>query len=166
MRSAFAALPFEAAMPDRVPMAVHGLDQWVDPAGIRAELVASISSRWEHVRIDTLEHATRVDSAEYFVETYDMMRKWMLQSYWSEESRQAATKLGEAGLDKIMIQHLRETYWKRLGYQVEVNLGYLFQTRLLTLRGFTFQFWPSEGPCLSDAYEIAFAHSLLSINWI
>ncbi|KAK8114157.1 uncharacterized protein PG998_001354 [Apiospora kogelbergensis] len=110
MRSAFAALPFEAAMPDRVPMAVHGLDQWVDPAGIRAELVASISSRWEHVRIDTLEHATRVDSAEYFVETYDMMRKWMLQSYWSEESRQAATKLGEAGLDKIMIQHLREKH--------------------------------------------------------
>lgn len=120
MRSAFAALPFAAAaadgtplMPDRVPMAVHRLDQWIDPAGIRAELTSSSSSssaRFEDVRIETLEHTSRVDSAEYFVEAFDMMRKWMMQSYWSEESRQAAAEDGGAVMDKVMIEHLREKY--------------------------------------------------------
>ncbi|KAK7988679.1 POZ domain-containing protein [Apiospora arundinis] len=109
MRSAFAALPFAAPMPDRVPMAVHGLGQWVDPAGIRAEL-ASFPPGLDHVRIETVEHATRVDSAEYFVEAFDMMRKWLVQSYWPEESRRAATTLGDAVLNKIMIKHLQEKY--------------------------------------------------------
>jgi hypothetical protein len=57
-----------------------------------------------------VEHATRVDSAEYFVEAFDMMRKWLVQSYWPEESRRAATTLGDAALNKIMIEHLQEKY--------------------------------------------------------
>ncbi|KAK8139560.1 hypothetical protein PG984_000683 [Apiospora sp. TS-2023a] len=114
MRSAFAALPFAAAagtplMPDRVPMAVHGLDQWIDPAGIRAEL-ASSSVGFEDVRIETLEHTSRIDSAEYFVETFDMMRKWMMQSYWPEEARQAAAEDGGAVMDKVMVEYLRQKY--------------------------------------------------------
>ncbi|KAK8048732.1 hypothetical protein PG994_010462 [Apiospora phragmitis] len=107
MHSAFAALPFAATaplMPDHVPMAVHGLDQWIDPAGIRAELTHS-SLSFEDVRIEKLEHTSRVDNAEYFVEKFDMMRKWLMQSYWSEESRQAAAELG-GGMDEIMTTHL------------------------------------------------------------
>ncbi|KAK8083371.1 hypothetical protein PG996_002152 [Apiospora saccharicola] len=115
MRSAFAALPFAAAagtplMPGRVPMAVHGLDQWVDPAGIRAELVSSSSVGFEDMRIETLEHTSRIDSAEYFVEAFDMMRKWMMQSYWPEEARQAAAEDGGAVMYKVMVEHLQERY--------------------------------------------------------
>ncbi|KAK7923006.1 hypothetical protein PG985_007077 [Apiospora marii] len=112
MRSAFAALPFAETtplMPDHVPMAVHGLDQWIDPAGLRAEL-ASASVGFQDVRVETLEHASRIDSAEYFVGAFDMMRKWMMQSYWSEDSRRAAATDGGAIMDKVMIEHLREKH--------------------------------------------------------
>lgn len=117
MRSAFAALPFaEAAtaenaplMPDRVPMAVHGLDRWINPAGLRAEL-ASSAVGFRDVRVETLEHSSRVDSAQYFVEAFDMMRKWMMQSCWSEDSRQAAVTDGGTAMDKVMFEHLREKH--------------------------------------------------------
>ncbi|KAK8089918.1 hypothetical protein PG997_004879 [Apiospora hydei] len=118
MRSAFAALPFadNAAaaaaplMPDRVPMAVHGLNQWIDPAGIRAKLASSSLHTFNDIHIETLEHTSHVYSAGYFVESFDMVRKWMMQSYWSEESRQTAAGMGEARMDEIMINHLQQKH--------------------------------------------------------
>ncbi|KAK8042203.1 hypothetical protein PG993_006726 [Apiospora rasikravindrae] len=114
MRSAFAALPFATAaaplMPDSVPMAVHGLDQWIDPAGIHAELASPSSPSFKDVSIETLEHTSHVDSAEYFVETFDMMLKWMMQSYWSEESRQTAAEEGGAKINELLINHLWHKY--------------------------------------------------------
>ncbi|KAK7952287.1 uncharacterized protein PG986_008015 [Apiospora aurea] len=97
-------------MPDRVPMAVHGLNQWIDPAGIRAELASSSPHTFDNIRIETLEHTSHVDSAEYFVQTFDMMRKWMMQSYWLEGSRQAAAEMGEARMDENMINHLQQKH--------------------------------------------------------
>ncbi|KAI5862067.1 hypothetical protein GGS23DRAFT_598080 [Durotheca rogersii] len=79
LRSCFKALPFDAPMPDRVPM---------------------------KFQIRSLPHIIPVYTAEDYLESYAMMKSWMVYTYWSEESKEKARGM----LDGHILKHLREKY--------------------------------------------------------
>lgn len=103
MRSCFEALPFDAPMPDLVPMAIHGKYQWTDPDGIEKELKAH---GFENIQVKTVPLVTRVHNAEDYLNSYKMMRDWMVNTYWSEESKLKAKDM----LDDHIVRHLKEKY--------------------------------------------------------
>ncbi|KAI0466846.1 S-adenosyl-L-methionine-dependent methyltransferase [Xylaria cf. heliscus] len=103
MRSAFETLPFEAPMPTVLPMAPNGKSELTDP-----DLVSAQVTRYgfEDVKVQTAEHIMRIESAEDYLRNFEMMRDWMLKSYWSEESREKAKGV----LDEHILRHLTEKY--------------------------------------------------------
>ncbi|KAI1642369.1 S-adenosyl-L-methionine-dependent methyltransferase [Daldinia loculata] len=103
MRSCFEALPFDAPMPNPVPMAIHGKLQWTDPEGVEEELKAY---GFENVQVKAVPHVVRVNSAEDYLYNYRMMKDWMVNTYWSEESKQKAQGI----LDEHIVNHLKEKY--------------------------------------------------------
>ncbi|KAI1455927.1 S-adenosyl-L-methionine-dependent methyltransferase [Annulohypoxylon moriforme] len=103
MRSCFEALPFDAPMPNPVPMATNGEFQWTDPKGIEKELKAQ---GFENVQVKTVPHIVRVHSAEDYLRSYTMMKDWMVNSYWSEDSRNKAQGM----LDEHIVNHLKEKH--------------------------------------------------------
>ncbi|XXG99503.1 hypothetical protein Hte_005842 [Hypoxylon texense] len=103
LRSCFEALPFDAPMPDPVPMAIHGKHQWTEPDGVQHELKAH---GFENIQVEAVPHVIRVHSAEDFLNTYRMMKDWMVNTYWSEESKRKAKDM----LDEHIVQHLKEKY--------------------------------------------------------
>ncbi|KAI0161938.1 S-adenosyl-L-methionine-dependent methyltransferase [Hypoxylon sp. FL1284] len=103
MRSCFDALPFDAPMPNPLPMATNGKTQWTDPEGIEEELRAH---GFENIQVKTEPHITRVQSAEDFLDTYRMMKDWLINTYWSEESKLKAKDM----LDEHIVKHLKDRY--------------------------------------------------------
>ncbi|KAI1775531.1 hypothetical protein F4818DRAFT_416795 [Hypoxylon cercidicola] len=102
MRSCFEALPFDTPMPNPVPMTIHGKPQWADPDGVETELRAR---GFKNIQVKTVLHATPVHSAEDYLHTYRMMKDWMVNTYWSEESKSKAKDL-----DEHIVKHLKEKY--------------------------------------------------------
>ncbi|OTA55946.1 S-adenosyl-L-methionine-dependent methyltransferase [Hypoxylon sp. EC38] len=103
MRSAFEALPFDAPMPNPVPMALHGKAQWTDSEGVENELRAY---GFENIQVKTVPHIVRVYSADDYLKSYRMMKDWMVNTYWSEESKLKAKYM----LDNHIVKHLKEKY--------------------------------------------------------
>ncbi|KAL7627251.1 hypothetical protein AAE478_001440 [Parahypoxylon ruwenzoriense] len=103
LRSCFEALPFDAPMPNPVPMAIHGKPRWADPEGIEGELRGH---GFEDIQIETVPHIVRVHSAEDYLKSYGMMKNWMVSTYWSEESKLKARDM----LDEHIVKHLKERH--------------------------------------------------------
>lgn len=103
LRSCFEALPFDAPLPDPLPMAIHGKHQWTDPEGVEKELR---DAGFENVRVETVPLVTRVHSAEDYLSTYGMMKDWMVNTHWSEESKLKAKDM----LDEHIVRHLKERH--------------------------------------------------------
>ncbi|KAI0888547.1 S-adenosyl-L-methionine-dependent methyltransferase [Annulohypoxylon maeteangense] len=103
MRSCFEALPFDAPMPNPVPMAIHGKLQWTDPKGIEEELK---SHGFENIQVKTMPHVVPVYSAEDYLRSYSMMKDWMINAHWSEDSKKKAQGM----LDEHIVKHLKEKY--------------------------------------------------------
>ncbi|KAI0459489.1 S-adenosyl-L-methionine-dependent methyltransferase [Xylaria acuta] len=103
MRSSFETLPFDAPMPSALPMAPNGKSEFIDPDLIPEQLTRC---GFEDVKVQTVEHIMRVENAEDYLRTFGMMRDWMLQSYWSEESKEKAKGV----LDDHIIRHLTEKH--------------------------------------------------------
>ncbi|KAI8956849.1 S-adenosyl-L-methionine-dependent methyltransferase [Daldinia sp. FL1419] len=103
MRSCFESLPFDAPMPDPVPMAIHGKLQWTDPKGLEGELRAH---GFENIQVNTVSHTVHVNSAEDYLRSYRTMKDWMVNTYWNEESKQKAQGM----LDGHIVSHLQEKY--------------------------------------------------------
>ncbi|KAI0831026.1 S-adenosyl-L-methionine-dependent methyltransferase [Hypoxylon sp. FL0890] len=103
MRSAFETLPFDAPMPDPVPMAIHGKAQWTESEGVERELRAH---GFKNIQIKTVPHVVRVHSAEDYLKSYRMMKDWMMNTYWSEENKLRAKDM----LDDHIVRHLKEKY--------------------------------------------------------
>ncbi|KAI0100923.1 S-adenosyl-L-methionine-dependent methyltransferase [Nemania sp. FL0031] len=106
MRSSFETLPFEAPMPSPMPMAPNGKYEFIDP-----ELIPEQLRRhgFEDVTVQTVEHIMRVESAEDYLRAFGTMRDWMLQAYWSEESKAKAKGV----LDDHIVRHLTEKHHRR-----------------------------------------------------
>ncbi|KAI0892743.1 S-adenosyl-L-methionine-dependent methyltransferase [Annulohypoxylon nitens] len=103
MRSCFEALPFEAPMPNPVPMAIHGKLQWTDPEGVEEELRAH---GFDNIQVKTVPHVVHVNGAEDYLRSYTMMKDWMVNTYWSEDSKNKAQGM----LDEYIVKHLKEKY--------------------------------------------------------
>ncbi|KAI1373994.1 S-adenosyl-L-methionine-dependent methyltransferase [Hypoxylon crocopeplum] len=103
MRSCFDALPFDAPMPNPVPMAIHGKLQWTDLEGIEKELK---THGFENIQVKMAPHVVRVHSAEDYLKSYRMMKDWMVNTYWSEDSKQKAKDT----LDEHIVKHLKDKY--------------------------------------------------------
>ncbi|KAI1410354.1 S-adenosyl-L-methionine-dependent methyltransferase [Hypoxylon sp. FL1857] len=103
MRSAFEALPFDAPMPNPVPVALHGKSQWTDLEGVKKELTAH---GFQNIQVKTVPHSVHVHSAEDYLRSYRMMKDWMVNTYWSEESKLKAKDM----LDDHIVKHLKEKY--------------------------------------------------------
>lgn len=56
--------------------------------------------------VRTVEHVVRIESAEDYLRIAGMMRDWMVQLYWSEESKEKAKGM----LDDHIIRHLTEKH--------------------------------------------------------
>ncbi|KAI1098738.1 S-adenosyl-L-methionine-dependent methyltransferase [Jackrogersella minutella] len=103
LRSCFEALPFDAPMPNPVPMAIHGKPQWTDPDGIEKELR---SHGFENIQVKTSSYIVCVHSAEEYLQSYRMMKDWMVNTYWTEDSKQKAQNM----LDDHIVKHLKDKY--------------------------------------------------------
>ncbi|KAI1382703.1 S-adenosyl-L-methionine-dependent methyltransferase [Hypoxylon trugodes] len=103
MRSCFEALPFEAPMPDPVPMAINGKPQWTNPEGVEKELR---SHGFENIQVKAMPHVVYIHDAEDYLKSYRMMKDWMVNTYWSEESKKKAKDM----LDDHIVKHLKEKH--------------------------------------------------------
>ncbi|KAI1801090.1 S-adenosyl-L-methionine-dependent methyltransferase [Daldinia bambusicola] len=103
MRSSFETLPFDAPMPNPVPMALHGKVQWTDPEGAEGELRAH---GFVNIKVRAVPHLVHVDSAEDFLRQYRMMKEWMINTCWSEDSKKKAQGM----LDDHIVNHLKKKY--------------------------------------------------------
>ena len=105
-RSSFQSLPFDAPLPDSVPMALHGKNEWIDVMGVEKELRAI---GFTDVKVQELETRTRVENADDFVSTFKGMLDWMAGSSWEETSKAKAKEL-EGGIDAWIADHLNKKY--------------------------------------------------------
>ncbi|KAI1346516.1 S-adenosyl-L-methionine-dependent methyltransferase [Xylaria sp. FL0043] len=103
MRSSFEALPFEAPMPDPMPMAPNGKTDFID-----ANLIPEQLRRhgFKDIEVRTVEHIVRVESADDYLRSFGMMKDWMMRTYWSEESK----KKEKGMLDDHIVRHLTEKH--------------------------------------------------------
>ncbi|KAI1265689.1 S-adenosyl-L-methionine-dependent methyltransferase [Xylariaceae sp. FL1019] len=106
LRSSFEALPFDAPLPDPVPMAANGRLEWVDPETVQQPL---LRCGFEDVRVGMEEHVQRIEDAGDYVKSFGMMKDWMVSAYWSEESK-AEGMVRDGLLDGHIEGHLREKY--------------------------------------------------------
>ncbi|RYP41251.1 hypothetical protein DL768_010525 [Monosporascus sp. mg162] len=103
MRSCFEALPFEAPFPNPFPMAPHGQLQWTEEVGIEKELR---DGGFQKIEINTMTHIVHVDNAEHYLKLFDMMKHWVVNTYWSEESKEKANGV----LDEHIVRHLKDKH--------------------------------------------------------
>ncbi|RYP63047.1 hypothetical protein DL771_009462 [Monosporascus sp. 5C6A] len=103
MRSCFEALPFQAPFPNPSPMAPHGQLQWTEEGGIEKELG---DGGFQKIETNTITHIIHVDSAEHYLRCFDMMKHWVVNTYWNEESKEKANGI----LDEHIVKHLKDKY--------------------------------------------------------
>lgn len=103
MASCFEALPFEAPMPNPMPMAPNGKTEFIDP-----DLIPEQLRRYgfEEVEVRTAEHVVHMEGAEDYLRNFAMMKDWMMRAYWTEESKEKANGM----LDDHIVRHLREKH--------------------------------------------------------
>ncbi|RYP06360.1 hypothetical protein DL764_003205 [Monosporascus ibericus] len=106
MRTCLEALPFEAPLPNPFPMATHGQPQWTEEGGIEKELK---DGGFLKIEINTMTQIVHVDSAEHYVKCFDMIKQWIVNTYWSEESKEKA----KGTLDEHMVKHLKDKHDNR-----------------------------------------------------
>ncbi|KAI0411020.1 S-adenosyl-L-methionine-dependent methyltransferase [Xylaria grammica] len=103
MQSSFSTLPFEAPMPGALLIAPNGKTEFIDPELIPEQLRAH---GFEDVQVRTAEHMMRVDSAADYLDSFGMIKDWMMRTYWSEESKEKASAM----LDEHIVRHLTEKH--------------------------------------------------------
>ncbi|KAL7800206.1 S-adenosyl-L-methionine-dependent methyltransferase [Trichoderma ceciliae] len=104
MRSAMQSLPFEAPFPDPMPMQMHHSGHWDDAAWLKNHLeglgLANVSVKESP---GTYEFA----NATEFMTSFGMMLPWFMNTFWSEEVREAHPV---EEVKELLQQHLEERY--------------------------------------------------------
>ncbi|KAK7743655.1 hypothetical protein SLS62_010558 [Diatrype stigma] len=103
MRSCFDALPFDAPMPNPLPMAPHGQVQFTESEGLERELR---DHGFVDIETKTVTFTHHIESAEHYLRSFDMMKQWMMNMMWSEESKERAKYV----LDTHIVKHLKEKH--------------------------------------------------------
>ncbi|KAL6866865.1 S-adenosyl-L-methionine-dependent methyltransferase [Trichoderma novae-zelandiae] len=105
MRSALQSLPFDAPLPDPMPMQMHRAGRWDDAAWVERHLARDLGLAEVSVRESA--GAYGFESAEDFMATFRMMVPWMMKTFWSDEVREAHSEDEVRGL---MRRHLEDKY--------------------------------------------------------
>lgn len=100
LRPALESLPFQTPFPDPMPVALHGKTEWVEPEGIKAEL---IRHGFVDTKVETVDLIHPVANAEGFLASFGMMVKWIINTYWTVEQREQY----EDGFNKTLVEHLQ-----------------------------------------------------------
>ncbi|KAF5699476.1 s-adenosyl-L-methionine-dependent methyltransferase [Fusarium globosum] len=100
LRSALESLPFQTSFPDPMPVALHGKTEWVEPEGIKAELVRH---GFVYTKVETIDLIHPVANAEGFLASFGMMVKWIINTYWTVEQKEQY----EDGFNKMLVEHLQ-----------------------------------------------------------
>lgn len=111
-QSAFASFPFDAPLPEKLPMQMHTSGKWTDADWVEGHL-RDLGLMDVHVKV---HHGSyRLESAAEFVSTFGMMLPWVVNTHWSEETR-AAHPLDE--VKELMLRHL-EAKHRGEGWEVD-----------------------------------------------
>ena len=104
IRSAFASFPFEAPFPEKFPNQMHDHGKWSDAEWVGAHLqergFTNVSSR-------IIRDETYMESADMFMMLFGGMLGWIMNGWWSEETREAHP-LEE--VKELTRKHLEEKY--------------------------------------------------------
>ncbi|KAI2623704.1 S-adenosyl-L-methionine-dependent methyltransferase [Xylaria nigripes] len=106
MLSSIETLPFKAPMPDRLPMVPNGKVDFVNP-DLLPELL--IKAGFEDVRVQTLVNAMPIHGAEDYLQCFGIMKDWIVEQYWNEETKKKASGV----LDTHIVKHLAEKHGGR-----------------------------------------------------
>ncbi|RBA12579.1 hypothetical protein FPRO05_04029 [Fusarium proliferatum] len=87
LRSALESLRFKTSFPDPMPVALHSEPEWVEPEGIKAELVRH---GFVDTKVETVDLIQPVADADGFLASFGMMK----EQY-------------EDDFDKILVEHLQ-----------------------------------------------------------
>lgn len=107
LRSAFASFPFEAPIPEAVPMQLHNEGDWTSIEWIEAHLAAL---GFSDVKVQAATGKHHVKSADDFVATFGTTLSWFLSMWWDEDMR-AAHPVEE--IKELTKRHLAEKYQGR-----------------------------------------------------
>lgn len=104
MRDAIQSLPFDAPIPDPMPMQLHKSGHWDDAAWINGHLkelgLANVSVK---ENLGTY----KVENAADFIKCFGMMLPWVMNTFWSEEVRRAHSV---EQVREMLRQHLEKKY--------------------------------------------------------
>ncbi|CVK84936.1 uncharacterized protein FMAN_01860 [Fusarium mangiferae] len=100
LRSALESLPFQTSFPDPMPVALHGKPEWVEPEGIKTEMVRH---GFVDTKVETVDLIHPVANAEGFLASFGMMVKWIINMYWTVEQKDQY----EDGFNKMLVEHLQ-----------------------------------------------------------
>ncbi|KAF4974794.1 hypothetical protein FZEAL_8348 [Fusarium zealandicum] len=84
MRSAFKSFPFEAPFPNEVKMQMHDQGDWTTPEWIEEHLK---EQGFADVQVKNDSRSYCMKSAEEYVMTFGIMLSWLMNTWWSEETR-------------------------------------------------------------------------------
>ncbi|RGP60238.1 coq5 family [Fusarium longipes] len=115
MRTAFASFPFEAPLPDVMPMQMHDKGDWASPSWIEEHLK---EQGFQDVQVTVDHDKYFIRSAEEYVLQCGMMLGWLMNTWWSEEVRREHP-IEE--VKELLRRHLEEKYDGK-GWEIEIKV--------------------------------------------
>ncbi len=112
--AAFAAMPFDAALPEALPMQTHDSGHWTDPVWIESHLK---ELGLKNVSVEVKPGSYHIENADEFIRCISMMFGFLMKSFWSEETREAHSVEEVKGLVRRFLEEKYEgkgwdIYWK------------------------------------------------------
>ncbi|UNI16769.1 hypothetical protein JDV02_003176 [Purpureocillium takamizusanense] len=110
LREAFASMPFEAPLPARMPMQVHGSGRWYDAGWVEEHLTTTTQQQqgtFRDVRVRVVPGRYRVESPTAWLRTFGGMLSWVTGAWWPEELR---AEHGEEEVRGLVRRFLEEKY--------------------------------------------------------
>lgn len=118
MRTAFAAMPFDAPFPEVMPVQLHSSGHWYDKTWLETHLP---SLGLKNVKVTEQSGSYQLNSAEEYMNFFSMMLPFLLKTYWSEEQR-AMHDLEE--VTGLIHKHLVDKY-NGQGWEIRWDVLYM-----------------------------------------
>ncbi|OAA76533.1 UbiE/COQ5 methyltransferase [Akanthomyces lecanii RCEF 1005] len=118
VKTAFDAMPFDAPLPDKMPMQMHDSGTWYEPAWVATHLE---SLGLKDVKVNVQGDSYYIRSADEFIDMFGMMLGFVTKMFWSEEQL-AAHSADE--VKALVHKHLVEKH-KGQGWEVKWDVIYM-----------------------------------------